>query len=74
MGVVKPWAPPVSYGLVIRLSPEGEPAYSLHSRVGGRNLGVVAAVECGGSLYVLAKGTGRILCLPVSRSEAELCL
>ena len=73
MGVVKPWAPPVSYGLVIRLSPEGEPVYSLHSRVGGRNHGVVAAVECGGKLYVLAKGAGRILCLPGSRLEAELC-
>ncbi|MGP0058582.1 MAG: hypothetical protein ACLPID_04770 [Beijerinckiaceae bacterium] len=72
MGVLKPWAPPVSYGLVIRLSPEGEPIYSLHSRTGGHNHGVVAAVECNGDLYVLAKGSGRILRLPIGVIEAEL--
>ena len=72
MGVLKPWAPPVSYGLVIRLSPEGEPIYSLHSRAGGHNHGVVAAVECNGELYVLAKGSGRILRLSIDKIEAEL--
>ena len=72
MGILKPWAPPVSYGLVIRLSPEGEPVYSLHSRTGGHNHGIVAAVECGEDLYVLAKGRGRILRLPIDKIEAEL--
>ena len=56
MGVVKPWAPPRSYGLVIRLSATGQPVYSLHSRFDGKNHGVVAAAECDGELYVLAKG------------------
>jgi len=37
MGILKPWAPPRSYGLVIRLSPDGLPRYSLHSRVDGKN-------------------------------------
>jgi sugar lactone lactonase YvrE len=72
MGVLKPWAPPISYGLVIRLSPEGEPIYSLHSRTGGHNHGVVAAIESDGDLYVLAKGSGRILRLPLGKIEAEL--
>jgi hypothetical protein len=72
MGVLKPWAPPISYGLIVRLSPEGEPIYSLHSRSGGRNHGIVAAAECDGYLYALAKGPGRILRLPVDKIEAEL--
>ena len=71
MGVVKPWAPPRSYGLVIRLNADCVPRYSLHSRVDGRNHGVVAAVEAGDSLYVLAKGAGRLLRLPLTAIEAE---
>lgn len=72
MGILKPWAPPRSYGLVIRLSPEGLPRYSLHSRVDGKNHGIVAAVECGGSLFVLAKGSRRLLQLPIADMERSL--
>ena len=72
MGIVKPWAPPRSYGLVIRLSPEGRVRYSLHSRFDGKHHGVVAAVECQGDLFVLAKGCGRILRLSVSGAERSL--
>ncbi len=71
MGILKPWAPPRSYGLVIRLAADGLAAYSLHSRADGTHHGVVAAVECRGSLYVLAKGCGKILCLPVAALEQE---
>ncbi|HMN71282.1 MAG TPA: hypothetical protein PKA55_05375 [Rhodoblastus sp.] len=72
MGVVKPWAPPRSYGLVIRLSETGLPQYSLHSRVDGENHGIVAAVEMGDSLYAMAKGPGRLLRLPLARVREEL--
>ena len=72
MGILKPWAPPRSYGLVIRLTREGLPAWSLHSRVDGSHHGVVAAVECRGLLYVLAKGCGKVLCLSVAEAEREL--
>ena len=72
MGIVKPWAPPRSYGLVIRLSPEGRVRYSLHSRFDGKHHGVVAAVECRGDLFVLAKGCGRILRLSVTGAERSL--
>ncbi len=61
MGVIKPWAPPRSYGLVIRLNAEGTPIYAFHSRVDGINHGIVAAVELGENLYALAKGPGRLL-------------
>jgi hypothetical protein len=66
MGIMKPWAPPRSYGLVIRLAADGSPRYSLHSRADGVNHGIVAAVECGGDLVMIAKGPGRILKLPLA--------
>ncbi len=72
MGILKPWAPPRSYGLVIRLSPEGLPRYALHSRVDGTHHGVVAAVECRGELFVLAKGCRKLLRLSVAAIEQEL--
>jgi hypothetical protein len=72
MGVVKPWAPPRSYGLVIRLSDSGAPLYALHSRVDGINHGITAAVELDGALYALAKGPGRLLRAPLDMIEKEL--
>ncbi len=72
MGVVKPWAPPRSYGLIIRLSAEGVPLYAAHSRVDGLNHGIVAAVEMDGALYALAKGPRRLLRAPLGMIEKEL--
>jgi hypothetical protein len=72
MGVVKPWAPPRSYGLIIRLNPDGLPRYALHSRVDGVNHGIVAAVEMHGALYALAKGPGRLLRMPLAGIERDL--
>jgi sugar lactone lactonase YvrE len=71
MGVIKPWAPPRSYGLVIRLSADGTPLYSLHSRVDGINHGIVAAEEAGGDLVMIAKGPGRVLRLPLAGLAEE---
>ena len=72
MGVIKPWAPPRSYGLVIRLDADGQPLYSLHSRVDGINHGVVAAVEMGNDLVLIAKGPGRVLKLPLAGLAEEI--
>lgn len=72
MGVVKPWAPPRSYGLIIRLNADGVPLYALHSRVDGINHGIVAAVELNGALYAIAKGPGRLLRVPLTMIEKEL--
>ena len=66
MGVLKPWAPPRSYGLVIRLDAAGRPISSLHSRVGGRHHGIVAAVECAQALYVLSRGARCVLRLALA--------
>jgi hypothetical protein len=72
MGVVKPWAPPRSYGLVIRLNAGGMPLYAAHSRVDGVNHGVMAAIEMEGALYAIAKGPGRLLRAPLAMIEQEL--
>jgi hypothetical protein len=72
MGVVKPWAPPRSYGLVVRLDAQGLVRYSLHSRFDGKNHGVVAAAECAGQLYLIAKGSRRLLALDIAKAEQEL--
>lgn len=71
-GVLKPWAPPRSYGLVMRLSADGTILYSMHSRLDGQHHGVVAAVECRSNLYVLSKGSGKLLRLPVEEIERSV--
>jgi len=72
MGVVKPWAPPRSYGLVVRLDAQGLVRYSLHSRFDGKNHGIAAAAECDGYLYVIAKGSRRLLMIDIAQTEKEL--
>lgn len=61
MGILKPWAPPRSYGLLIQVGDDFIPRFSLHSRVGGRHHGVTAVAERDDDLFVLSKGAGVIL-------------
>ena len=72
MGIVKPWAPPRSYGLVVRLTDQGLVRYSLHSRYDGKNHGITAAADCGGLLYLLAKGRNRVLRIDIGEAERSL--
>jgi Strictosidine synthase len=61
LGIEKPWAPPRSYGLLVRLDQDGEAVESLHSRVGGRNHGITAARDTAQGLVIVASGSGRLL-------------
>ncbi|MGD9912629.1 MAG: hypothetical protein AB7S80_01000 [Rhizobiaceae bacterium] len=61
LGVHKPWAPTRSYGLVIRLDAQCQPAWSLHSRASGVRHGVTSLAEADGRLLVASKGRGEIL-------------
>jgi len=61
LGIEKPWAPPRSYGLVVRIDENGEPIRSLHSRRGGIHHGITAALETEQGLVVVSKGSGRLL-------------
>tara|TARA_R110000787_G_scaffold201880_5_gene312633 strand:- start:4644 stop:5732 length:1089 start_codon:yes stop_codon:yes gene_type:complete len=61
LGIVKPWAPPRSYGLLLRLSSQGEIRESLHSRPGGEHHGITSAHPMGDQLLALSRGSGRLL-------------
>jgi hypothetical protein len=70
MGILKPWAPPRSYGLAVRLDARRNPVMSIHSRVGGKNHGVVTTLERGSEVFALSKGAGRLLRLDLSAIRA----
>jgi hypothetical protein len=61
LGVIKPWAPPRSYGLVARLDEDGYPRGSMHSRGGGSRHGVTSARQYGDRLYLAVHGADRVL-------------
>lgn len=73
MGVLKPWAPPRSYGLVLKVTRDGRIAASAHSQVDGQHHGVTAIAEFGGALMVASKGSGRLLrvALPLAGASAS---
>ena len=61
MGLLKPWAPTLSYGLVARFDASGTITESLHSRAGGQRHGTTSCALHGGELYVASKGSNSIL-------------
>jgi hypothetical protein len=71
MGVMKPWAPPRSYGLVLQVSANGRIQRSLHSQVDGRHHGITAVAEHGGQLYAASKGSGRLLRVDLHTPQGE---
>lgn len=60
-GSLKAWAPPRSYGLLVFLDDDFEPASSLHSRVGGGCHGVTGVASDGTSVFAVSKGHGKII-------------
>lgn len=69
LGILKPWAPTRSYGLVIGLDGAQEPRASFHSRADGRRHGVTSILEVGGRLLVTSKGGNAIVCVPLDGRE-----
>jgi hypothetical protein len=65
LGILKPWAPARSYGLVVRLDGEQEPQSSLHSRADGRRHGITSCVEIGSRLLATSKGGDAIVSIPL---------
>ena len=64
MGILKPWAPTRSYGLLVKLDQSMAPSGSHHSRSDGKRHGITSAIELSGSVYVTSKGGNGILSLP----------
>lgn len=72
LGVVKPWAPPRSYGLVLHVDGQGLITHSHHSRIAGDCHGVTGiAVTTDGSLVLVARGARRVVALDQSTSARE---
>jgi len=69
LGVTKPWAPPLSYGLVARISAYGECRRSWHSRAGGLHHGITSACSVGDRLIAVSKGSGQLLDVPLLEEQ-----
>lgn len=64
MGIHKPWAPTLSYGLVVHLAADGTPTASFHSRANGTRHGMTSCCEIGGRIFATSKGGHCIVELP----------
>jgi hypothetical protein len=70
LGVLKPWSPTRSYGLVARLDHAYRPNASLHSRANGRRHGVTSCLAIEGRLFFCAKGDGFVAALACEGLES----
>ena len=61
LGILKPWAPPRSYGLVLKMDEDFEITNSFHCRTGGKRHGITGVAEKKGELYVVSKGNNMVL-------------
>lgn len=71
MGVLKPWAPTRSYGLVVRLDSNCQPISSFHSRADGNRHGITSAISVDKNLIISSKGTGEILKIDAETQRAQ---
>jgi len=61
MGILKPWAPSSTYGLVVRCDAAGRPVASYHSRADGTMHGVTAVCETEDGVFAASRGAGMLL-------------
>ena len=71
LGLLKPWAPAMSAGLVANLDQAFHPRFSLQSRADGRTHGVTGAVEHRGRVVIAARGDGVVVSLPLANAETD---
>lgn len=68
-GIVKPWAPTRSYGLLVQLDARFRPIRSFHSRADGTRHGVTAALDLGTSVLVASRGGDALLDLDPAKGD-----
>ena len=71
MGILKPWAPTLSYGLVVELDAQFNPLRSFHSRAGGKRHGITAVCELQDELRLVGCGSNEILHMPLANTGAS---
>ena len=64
MGIIKPWAPTWSYGLVVELDHRFWPVRSFHSRADGSRHGVTSVCDMDGTVLAAARGAGVVVQIP----------
>lgn len=69
LGVLKPWSPSRSYGLLVHLDRDFRPRTSYHSRADGSRHGVTSSLVSGDAVYFTAKGDGVVGRLPKEAAE-----
>lgn len=62
-GIIKPWAPTRSYGLLVRLDADFRPVASYHSRADGRFHGITSTLQMVDRALVTSRGGNAILAL-----------
>ena len=72
MGMLKPWAPTRSYGLVCKLDADFQPQWSAHSRADGVRHGVTSTAEFDGQLHVCCQGGDEIVALPAASQGVRI--
>jgi hypothetical protein len=70
MGIMKPWAPSRSYGMVAKLDREMRPVASFHSRADGMMHGIASVVEFDGDVFAASRGGGTLLRLDIDPGAA----
>ena len=71
LGILKPWAPTRSYGLVVELDTNLHMTNSLHSRADGKRHGITSVAVVGDSLWVTSYGGDAILSLRDLQTQQE---
>lgn len=71
LGILKPWAPSQSYGLVIELNDKMQPVDSFHSRADGTIHGVTSCHQFGSRLYACSKGANQVVAVALG-ADAEM--
>lgn len=73
LGMMKPWAPARSYGLVVHLDHECTPTRSMHSRASGQTHGIMQAREtAAGHLLLAVSSTDSIMELDMDAGRHPL--
>lgn len=70
LGIMKPWAPSRSIGLVMHLNGDFVPTQSHHSRADGQNHGTTSCALWNGDLIVASQGNNRLLRLSQNGGHA----
>lgn len=61
LGLLKPWAPTMSFGMCVGLDPAFQPRLSLQSRADGNTHGITSVIEHRGMVYAAARGDDAIV-------------